>query len=87
MGSEKSLQLQPNMDSFSFSNMGSQQSDFDLESTDKRQDGKAVTDLSDQIKRMTLTVSQNLIFNRLIYKHPYYTKKGIRSKRTLNLRS
>ena len=48
MGSEKSLQLQPNMESFSFSNMGSQQSDFDLESTDKRQDGKAVTDLSDQ---------------------------------------
>ena len=48
MGSEKSLHLQPNMDSFSFSNMGSQQSDFDLESTHKRQDDEVGIETFDQ---------------------------------------
>ena len=48
MGSEKSLHLQPNMDSFSFSNMGSQQSDFDLESTYKRQEDEVGIETFDQ---------------------------------------
>ena len=48
MGSEKSLQ--PNMDSFTYSNKGgSQQSDFDLESTHKRQDDEVGIDTYDQI--------------------------------------
>ena len=46
MGSEKSHQ--PNMDSFTLSYRESQQSDFDLESTHKRQDDEVGIDTYDQ---------------------------------------
>ena len=46
MGSEKSFQ--PNMDSFTLSYRESQQSDFDLESTHKRQDDEVGIETFDQ---------------------------------------
>ena len=46
MGSEKSIQ--PNLDSFTFSNRESLQSDFHMESTHKRKDDEAGFDTYDQ---------------------------------------